>query len=135
MDSGSNDADDSDDSGDEYIDPVLQPSRGTSAPRQPLRSPPAAFAHNTGNFLALSGTPDGSVDADHPILRAGSNPLDYTHISQALAHQPLATNASQQTVSLMQKLAAAGTTGTSVEDRLAAFMREVQNQVSPAFFS
>ncbi|KAL8281197.1 hypothetical protein RQP46_006555 [Phenoliferia psychrophenolica] len=132
MDSASNDGDNSDeDSGDEYIDidPVLKSSTSTSNPRQPLRSPPAAFAHNTGNFLALSAQPDGSLDSEQPLLRANSNPLDYTHISQALAHQPLATNASQQTVSLMQKLATAGGVGTTTEERLGAFMREVQNQM------
>ncbi|KAK4704418.1 hypothetical protein P7C70_g1793, partial [Phenoliferia sp. Uapishka_3] len=142
-DSGSNDGDDSSgDSGDEYIDPTLphsNPSRrsGSSSTRlhkgpttsSALRSPPGNFAHNTGSFLALAAAPDSSIDAINPVSRNSVNPIDYTHISQALAHQPLATNSSQQTVSLMQKLATAGSMGETTEDRLEAFMREVQNQM------
>lgn len=152
-DSASNDGDrsDEDDDEDEYQDPMQDPivdidpslddlpiPRAEKPPvvpstsRAPRRvSPPASFAQNTGSFLALAP----SDHLDNPsIIRppGGPTPVDYTHISQALAHQPLATNSSQQTVSLMQKLASAGTQeGATTEEQLEGFMREVQNQVRP----
>ncbi|KAM0753181.1 hypothetical protein T439DRAFT_323815 [Meredithblackwellia eburnea MCA 4105] len=117
-----------------------QPQRSTSA-RLPARSPPSAtFAHNTGAFLPLvtddpliaiagassSRSPSGSSIPNH---QHPSGPIDYTHITQALAQQPLATNSSQQTISIVQKLSSAGEQGASIEARFKSFMRELQSQM------
>lgn len=123
----------------EYIDPSLQPSRSmTSHPGLNIRSPPPDFATNTGHFRSLPLSSSNSAPAfnhhsqeenDQPSSKFSAN--DYTHISQAIAHQPLAINPSQQTVDLMKKLAQAslGREQGSDVDRVAHFMAEVTAQV------
>lgn len=111
---GSSDDDDDDD----FVDPALKNASFPRSPGLPLRAPPARFATHTGMFLPLPATNDDVMTA-----------VDYTHISQALAHQPLATNPSQQTIDLMTKLESAGTVEGSLEERMDAFMKEVKTQV------
>lgn len=123
----------------EYIDPSLQPSRSmTSHPGLNLRSPPSDFATNTGHFRSLPLSASNSTPAfNHHSQEENEEPSskfsasDYTHISQAIAHQPLAINPSQQTVDLMKKLAQAslGREQGSDIDRVAHFMAEVTAQV------
>lgn len=106
----------------------LKPATTTTASIDPalaLALAPPSFATNTGIFLSLP-TP------------TELNTLDYTHISQALAHQPLAINPSRQTIELIGKLSNAGKAlerggeegGDKEEDRLERFMNEVKMQVS-----
>lgn len=110
----------SDDDDDDFVDPSLKRTFPRSQ-NLALPTPPARFAQNTGMFLPLPGAHEQGGD----MMTAA----DYTHISQALAHQPLATNPSQQTIDLMTKLDSAGTTQGTLEERMDAFMKEVKTQV------
>lgn len=125
---------DNESSGDDhYIDPALKGPSRSRRNRIPesitVREAPPDFASNTGNFRALPST---STDSGRNVV---GNALkfaasDYTHISQAIAHQPLAVNPSLQTVELMKKMAQAALPRESEVDRMSAFMTEVSNQVN-----
>ncbi|KAI5480741.1 hypothetical protein MNV49_007147 [Pseudohyphozyma bogoriensis] len=123
------------DGSDAYVEPSLRKVRQKTQNPPVLRSSASAFAHNTGPFLALhptSSTADStrltvSAAADSSDVNLTS--MDYTHISQALAHQPLATNPSQQTIEMMQKLGTAEADSGSLEDKMSRFMTEVKSQL------
>lgn len=115
---------------DDFVDPSLKQVKPDRVKRFAARaavvhSPPRDFAHNTGAFMNLP-LPSRNHSSNAPNASVG----DYTHISQALAHQPLATNPSQQTMSLLAKLSSSASMNAGTEaDRVTLFMEEMRAQV------
>lgn len=105
----------SSDDDDSFVDPLLKDSKRSKH-----------HHHSKSSSKPFRTTTSTSNGSELPLPS-----LDYTHISQALAHQPLATNPSQQTISLMQKLGLAATNAITIggEEGLKGFMNEVKNQV------